>query len=79
MKYLPNALTLLRIVLCVPLLFMRPFSVWFFVLYTICGVSDMLDGYLPEGLAVPARRVPGSTVRRILFLPRCCCSGCSLP
>lgn len=46
MKYLPNALTLLRIVLCVPLLFLRPFSVWFFVLYTICGISDMLDGYL---------------------------------
>lgn len=46
MKHLPNALTLLRIVLCVPLLFSQPFSVGFFVLYTICGVSDMLDGYL---------------------------------
>lgn len=56
MKYLPNALTLLRIVLCVPLLFLQPFSVWFFVLYTICGVSDMLDGYLARrlGCASPA-------------------------
>lgn len=56
MKYLPNALTLLRIVLCVPLLFLRPFSVWFFVLYTICGISDMLDGYLARrlGCAGPA-------------------------
>ncbi len=56
MKYLPNALTLLRIALCVPLLFLQPFSVWFFVLYTICGVSDMLDGFLARrlGCASPA-------------------------
>lgn len=45
-KHLPNLLTVLRIVLCVPLLFTAPFSPEFFFLYTACGVSDMLDGYL---------------------------------
>ncbi|WP_283606847.1 CDP-alcohol phosphatidyltransferase family protein [Faecalispora anaeroviscerum] len=56
MKYLPNVLTLLRIVLSVPLLFVEPFSAWFFVLYTLCGLSDMLDGYLARrlGCAGPA-------------------------
>lgn len=50
MKNLPNALTILRIVLCVPLLFVEPLSIPFFVLYSICGVTDMLDGYLARKL-----------------------------
>lgn len=46
MKNLPNALTILRIALCVPILFVEPLTIQFFVLYSICGVTDMLDGFL---------------------------------
>ncbi|MDU7337806.1 MAG: CDP-alcohol phosphatidyltransferase family protein [Clostridium sp.] len=56
MKNLPNALTILRIALCVPLVYVEPFSIGFFMLYSICGVTDMLDGFLARrfGCASPA-------------------------
>ena len=44
-RKIPNILTVLRMVCAILLLFFRPLSVWFFVLYTIAGLSDMLDGY----------------------------------
>lgn len=44
MKHLANALTVNRMVLSVVLLFLPAFSVGFFILYTLCGLSDMLDG-----------------------------------
>ena len=44
-KCLPNALTILRMVCAILLLFFRPLSVWFFVLYAIAWLSDILDGY----------------------------------
>lgn len=46
MKHLPNALTILRIAFCVPLICVEPFSIGFFVLYSVCGATDMLDGFL---------------------------------
>lgn len=39
-----NALTLTRIILSVPLLFSKTFSVPFYVFYLICGFTDMIDG-----------------------------------
>lgn len=56
MKYLPNALTISRMVLCVPLLLVQPFSGWFFVLYGLCGATDVLDGILARrwNLASPS-------------------------
>ena len=44
-RTIPNLLTYLRMVCAIVLLFFRPLSVWFFVLYAIAGLSDMLDGY----------------------------------
>ena len=43
---LPNALSLLRILLSVGLFWTAPLSIWFWILYGICGVSDVLDGWL---------------------------------
>lgn len=56
MKYLPNALTISRIVLCIPLLLVKPLSLWFFVLYALCGITDVLDGILARrwNLASPS-------------------------
>jgi len=45
-KNLPNAITISRILLSVLLLFSKPFSLMFFIVYTTCGISDMVDGYI---------------------------------
>lgn len=51
---LPNAVTSVRIVLSVILLFITPLSSIFFIIYIICGLSDVLDGYI-------ARRTKATT------------------
>lgn len=49
-KHIPNLLTILRIALCLPLLFTAPLSLWFIALYLFCGVSDILDGFMARRL-----------------------------
>ena len=46
MKHVPNCITLSRIILSITLLVIHTFSPMFFVVYTYCGVSDVLDGFL---------------------------------
>jgi CDP-diacylglycerol--glycerol-3-phosphate 3-phosphatidyltransferase len=46
MKNVPNYITILRIFAAVSLLFVKPFSALFFFFYLICGISDVLDGYI---------------------------------
>ncbi len=48
----PNVCTLVRIAGTAGLLFVRPLSAAFFVLYTVSGVSDMLDGLLARRLGL---------------------------
>ncbi len=43
---LPNLLTLTRIAGSVALLFIEPLSTAFYVVYTVSGISDALDGYV---------------------------------
>ena len=43
-KHIANIITGSRIVLSLPLLFIPLTSAWFYVLYLLCGVSDMVDG-----------------------------------
>ena len=52
---LPNCMTLLRMVGTVCLLFTRPLSLSFFLLYTLTGLTDALDGWLARrmGLCSP--------------------------
>lgn len=50
MKHLPNVITLSRIVSALALMPIRAFSQAFFVVYTYCGVSDALDGFLARKL-----------------------------
>jgi phosphatidylglycerophosphate synthase len=42
----PNFITFLRIIGALWLCFIRPFTTAFYVVYTICGISDMLDGWV---------------------------------
>lgn len=41
---LPNVLTFSRIIGALCLLFVKPLSPAFFIIYSLCGVSDVLDG-----------------------------------
>ena len=41
-----NVITLIRIGLAITLLFIRKYSPLFLILYSICGVTDILDGYI---------------------------------
>ena len=45
-KSLPNYITFCRIIGSILLLFLKPFSIAFFAIYSICGISDLLDGYI---------------------------------
>ncbi len=43
-KHIANIITSSRIVLSLPLIFMPLTSPWFYALYLLCGLSDMIDG-----------------------------------
>ena len=43
-KHIANIITTSRIVLSLPLLFIPLTSAWFYALYLLCGLSDMIDG-----------------------------------
>ena len=43
-KHIANIITGSRIVLSLPLLLIPLTSAWFYVLYLLCGLSDMIDG-----------------------------------
>ena len=43
-KHIANIITGSRIVLSLPLLFVPLSSAWFYVLYLLCGFTDMIDG-----------------------------------
>lgn len=50
MKHLPNIITMSRIVSAIALMPIQTFSLTFFVIYTYCGVSDVLDGLFARRL-----------------------------
>ena len=50
MKHLPNILSALRLLGAVCLLLNDPAGAAFWVIYGLCGVSDMVDGYLARRL-----------------------------
>ena len=45
-KYIPNIITASRIVCSVFLLLIEPLSLWFLIIYLLCGISDIFDGYI---------------------------------
>ncbi len=45
-RILPNVLTCLRIAGALALLFIQPFSPAFFIVYSCCGLTDVLDGLI---------------------------------
>lgn len=49
-RHVPNILSALRFLGALCLLFCSPARVAFWVIYGLCGISDMLDGYLARKL-----------------------------
>ena len=45
-KQLPNCITVIRIIGTVLLFFIPPLSISFYVVYSICGISDVADGFI---------------------------------
>lgn len=43
---IPNIITLFRLIGTIGLLFIKPFSAVFYVVYSLCGLSDVLDGLI---------------------------------
>ena len=50
MKHIPNILSALRLIGAVCLLLSDPAGAAFWVIYGLCGISDMADGYLARRL-----------------------------
>ncbi|MCL2663571.1 MAG: CDP-alcohol phosphatidyltransferase family protein [Oscillospiraceae bacterium] len=56
LRYLPNAFSIARLLLCIPLLILSwyiPFTLFYTVLFAIAAITDMFDGQL-------ARRIKGA-------------------
>lgn len=47
---IPNGLSFSRIILSIYLLLLSPTQAPYYIIYTVCGITDMLDGYLARKL-----------------------------
>lgn len=52
MKNIANTITILRAVFSLLMLIVQPLSAPFFVLYSLCGISDVLDGFIARSFCV---------------------------
>lgn len=43
-KYIANIVTSCRMIFSIIMLFLPVFSTWFYVMYLLCGLTDMVDG-----------------------------------
>ena len=73
MKHLPNAITALRFFGAVCLLFFGVESCAFWVIYFVCGLSDMADGYLARILGCESKTGAMLDSLADLAFVICCC------
>ncbi|MBR0178434.1 MAG: CDP-alcohol phosphatidyltransferase family protein [Bacteroidales bacterium] len=74
MKHLPNVISALRFLGAVCLLFFRVESCAFGVIYCVCGLSDMVDGYLARKLGCESKTGAMLDSLADLVFVVCCCS-----
>lgn len=46
MKIIPNVISIMRIIFSISLIFIKPQSIEFYFIYMVCGMSDVLDGFI---------------------------------
>ena len=73
MKHLPNAISALRFLGAVCLLFFRVESRAFWAIYFVCGLSDMADGYLARKLGCESKTGAMLDSLADLAFVICCC------
>lgn len=56
MRYIPNIITTFRLIGAIVLCFIEPMSVPFFILYSFCGITDVLDGFIARTFHVTSSR-----------------------
>ena len=76
MKYLPNIITALRIAGSIGLLFCNTNGWMFWTLYVLCGLSDMVDGWLARRLHAESKT--GSVLDSTADLSFVACSAIQL-
>lgn len=54
-KNLPNVLSIIRIIASITLFWQKPFSEVFYAVYVLCGISDILDGYIARKTKTSSR------------------------
>lgn len=52
LESLPNILSFGRIILSFVLIFFEPLTITFYIIYIVCGLSDILDGIITRKLAI---------------------------
>lgn len=55
MKVIPNVLSIGRIILSMALFLVDPLGIVFYILYFICGLSDVLDGFIARRTGTASR------------------------
>lgn len=55
MKAIPNFISASRIIFSFLLIFVKPLSVGFFTIYIICGVSDIIDGFIARSMGTTSK------------------------
>lgn len=73
MKQLPNAISALRFLGAVCLLFFEVESCAFWVIYFVCGLSDMADGYLARKFGCESKTGAMLDSLADLVFVICCC------
>lgn len=56
MRNIPNLITITRILGTTALVFIKPFSKLFFIIYFICGISDVLDGMIARKMNLVSKK-----------------------
>ena len=54
-KYIANIITGIRVVFSLPLLFIPLSSAWFYILYLLCGLTDMIDGAIARKMGAVSK------------------------
>lgn len=73
-RNMANIVTMMRIVLSFPLLMLEPLSLTFYIIYGLCGLSDMADGFVARRTNAVSRfgeRL--DSIADIVFVAACLC------